>query len=60
MGINDVLNKNTNEVITKYVDKVKGKKQEVNNYIKENFPNGNYLTNSGVKIAIDINPVSLL
>ena len=36
MGINDVLNKNTNESITKYVDKVKGKKQEVNNYIKEN------------------------
>jgi len=33
---------------------------KLHNYIKENFPNGNYLTNSGVKIAIDINPVSLL
>jgi len=33
---------------------------KLHNYIKENFPNGNYLNNSGVKIAIDINPVSLL
>ena len=35
MGINDVLNKNKNEVITKYIDEVKGKKQKVNKYIKD-------------------------
>ena len=35
MGINDILNKNTNEVITKYMNDIKGKKQKVNNYIKE-------------------------
>jgi hypothetical protein len=33
---------------------------KLHNYIKNNFPNGNNLINSGVKIAIDINPVSLL
>jgi len=33
---------------------------KLHNYIKKNFPNGNNLINSGVKIAIDINPVSLL
>ena len=35
MGINDVLNKNKNEVITKYIDEVKGTKQKVNKYIKD-------------------------
>jgi len=34
--------------------------RKLNNYIKKNFPDGNYLINSGVKIIIDINPVSLL
>jgi hypothetical protein len=34
--------------------------RKLHNYIKKNFPNGDYLSNSGVKIAIDINPVSLL
>ena len=34
--------------------------RKLHNYIKKNFPKGNYLTNSGVKITIDINPVSLL
>ena len=34
--------------------------RKLHNYIKKNFPKGNYLTNSGVKMTIDINPVSLL
>ena len=34
--------------------------RKLHNYIKKNFPDGNYLINSGVKIIIDINPVSLL
>ena len=34
--------------------------RKLHNYIKKNFPDGNYLFNSGVKIIIDINPVSLL
>jgi len=34
--------------------------RKLHHYIKKNFPNGSYLTNSGVKITIDVNPVSLL
>ena len=34
--------------------------RKLHNYIKKNFPDGNYLINSGVKTTIDINPVSLL
>jgi primosomal protein N' len=34
--------------------------RKLHNYIKKNFPDRNYLINSGVKIIIDINPVSLL
>jgi hypothetical protein len=34
--------------------------RKLHNYIKKNFPYGSYLTNFGVKITIDINPVSLL
>ena len=34
--------------------------RKLHNYINKNFPDGNYLINSGVKIIIDINPVSLL
>ena len=35
MGINNILNKNRNEIITKNFNKIKDKKQKLNNYIEK-------------------------
>ena len=53
-------NKFRMQIVLKSYKTVDSNGGKLHNYIKENFPNGNYLTNSDVKIAIDINPVSLL
>jgi len=48
------------QIVLKSYKTVDSNGRKLHNYIKKNFPKGNYLTNSGVKITIDINPVSLL
>ena len=48
------------QIVLKSYKTVDSNGRKLHNYIKKNFPKGNYLTNSGVKITIDINQVSLL
>ena len=48
------------QIVLKSYKTVDPNGRKLHNYIKKNFPDGNYLINSGAKITIDINPVSLL